>query len=71
MGAFKNQLIAEQVEEADRIPAPIRAERHVSLQYRNRKIVGPVVMSKKRYLTIVISVTAMSLFIGVVLGGLF
>lgn len=31
MGAFKNQLIAEQVEEADRVPAPKPATSHVSL----------------------------------------
>ena len=31
MGAFKNQLIAEQVEEADRVPAPKPATSHVAL----------------------------------------
>lgn len=30
MGAFKNQLIAEQVEEADRVPAPKPATSHVA-----------------------------------------
>jgi hypothetical protein len=31
MGYFKNQLIADQVEEADRVPAPKPATSHVSL----------------------------------------
>ena len=31
MGYFKNQLIADQAEEADRVPAPKPATSHVSL----------------------------------------
>lgn len=33
MGYFKNQLIAQQVELGDRVPAPIPASRHVSNQH--------------------------------------
>ena len=68
MGGFKNQLIAEQIEEADRIPLPIPATRHVSLQYRNKKIVGPIVLSKRTYYRHTIIVIVLALSLGVLIG---
>jgi len=37
MGYFKNQLIAQQVEEADRIPAPKPASEHVAFPTRRSR----------------------------------
>ena len=71
MGAFKNEIIASQVEEADREFAPVPATRHVSLQYRNRRIVGPVVMSRRSYRTIVVTAITLSTAVGVLIGVMF
>lgn len=68
LGYFKNQLIAQQVEEADRIPTPIPASRHVSLQYRNKRIVGPIVLSKRAYYRHMTIVVALALALGFLIG---
>jgi len=68
LGYFKNQLIAQQVEEADRIPTPIPASRHVSLQYRNKRIVGPIVLSRRAYYRHMTIVVALALALGFLIG---
>ncbi len=71
MGYWKNQLIAEQVEVGDRVPVPIPAANHVSLQYRNKKIVGPVVMSRITYARQIVLVSVFSMALGVLIGLVF
>jgi hypothetical protein len=68
LGYFKNELIAQQVEEADRIPAPIPASRHVSLQYKNKRFVGPIVLSKRTYYRHTVIVIVLALALGVLIG---
>lgn len=69
MGAFKNQLIAEQVEEADRVPAPKPATSHVSLtRAQARAIQRATDQQMKKTMREAYLLTLVSFAIGAVFG---
>lgn len=69
MGAFKNQLIAEQVEEADRVPAPKPATSHIALTRAQLKAIRKASdQAVKKTMREAVYLMALSFTLGAVFG---
>lgn len=73
MGYFKNELIANQVEEADRMPAPRPASTHVAFPTRRLTRQAErgrryVTLSRGQYQVLVAWITVIALALGILVG---
>ena len=65
MGYYKQQLIADQVEVGDRIPAPKPAASHVAL---NQRVNAPVFRTRRAHVRSHLAVTIAGVLLGVMIG---
>lgn len=68
MGYFKNELIAQDIEVGDRIPAPVPAYAHVALTRRNLRGVESVMFTRRAYVKHIVWSTVGGVVAGLVIG---